>query len=72
MFHQQDSAKLAESFALIERTKFGRRQHCLGGSVLIDFLGPGGRCLPMKREASPPLKREKPTPGLDFSGPSAQ
>jgi hypothetical protein len=26
----------------------------------------------MKREASPPLKRENPTPGLDFSGLSCQ
>jgi len=26
----------------------------------------------MKREASPLMKREKPTPGLDFSGLSAQ
>jgi hypothetical protein len=38
----------------------------------IDFIGLSGRCPAMKREARQPLNRENPTPGLDFSGLSAQ
>jgi len=38
----------------------------------IDFAGVSEFLLPMKREVGPPMKRENPTPGLDFSGLSAQ
>ena len=43
----------------------------LGSGVdLIDFPGLGGCGPTMNREASPLMKRENPTPGSHFSGPS--
>jgi hypothetical protein len=38
------------------------------GVQLVDFMGLGDCGPSMSREASPPMKRENPTPGLDFSG----
>jgi hypothetical protein len=37
-FHERTRAKLADSFVLIERTNFGRRQHCLAGACSLIFL----------------------------------
>ena len=37
-FHERTRADLADSFALIERTKFGRRQHGLAGPSSLIFF----------------------------------
>jgi hypothetical protein len=37
-FHERTRANLADSFVLIERTNFGRRQRCLAGASSLIFF----------------------------------
>jgi hypothetical protein len=39
-FHERTRADLADYFALIERTNFGCRQHCLAGACSLILLAP--------------------------------